>query len=106
MKYPINFSFLGFYFNMLVDNGEFINLSDTHDKLNNGGLFIWLKSIFGDRLDISLYTNEELNSIEEFFSSLSNAVDEERKMGITKNGLCLLVAYCFEGIQQNPKIRQ
>jgi hypothetical protein len=87
---------------MLVDSGESLDLSDTHDKLDNGGLFNWLKFKFGDRLDISLYSQEELNSIEEFFGSLSNVVDEERKMGISKNGLCLLVAYCFEGIQQNP----
>lgn len=104
MKYPINFTYLGFYFNMLVDNGDFLELSETHDKLDNRGLFIWLKSIYGERLDISLYTKEELNYIEDFFGNLSNAVDEESKMGIRKNGLCLLVAYCFEGIQQNIKI--
>lgn len=102
MKHPVTFTFLGFYLNLLVDSGEFLDLSETHKKLNQGGLFLWLKSLYGDRFDISLYSKTELDAIEEFFGNLSNSVDEERKMGISKNGLCLLVAYCFEGLQQNP----
>ena len=100
MKYPGNFTILGYYFNSLVDSGEILDLEETHKIIKRKSLFPWLKHKFEDRVDISLYSEKEINEIEEFFASLSSAVDEEKKMGICKNGLCLLVAYCFEGVQQ------
>lgn len=103
MTYPVKYTFLGFYLNSLIDNGEFISLSEIKEKINNKAVFPFLKSKYEDRLDISIYTEEELEKLEEFFFGLYNAVDEQRKMGIEKNGLCLLVAYCFEALQHNPE---
>ncbi|NLP59399.1 hypothetical protein [Lutibacter sp. B1] len=103
MKYPVRYTYLGFYINSLVDEGETLDLNETHEKIRNKTLFKWLKEKFPEKLDISLYTEEELNAIESFFESISVAVDEDRKMGITKNGLCLLVAYCLEALQHNPE---
>jgi len=103
MRHPVKFTFLGFYFNALVDSGEFLDLKETHTKLRDKQLFDWLLSMYSDRLDVSLFTKEQLNEIEDFFESLSNTTDEARKMGINKNGLCLLVAYCLEGAQREEK---
>lgn len=100
MKHPVRFTYLGFHFNSLVDSGEFIDLKQTHQKIQDKKLFSWLKDKFGDRMDISLYTENELNEIENFFAALSWNVDEDRKMGISKNGLCMLVAYCLDGAQK------
>lgn len=103
MRHPTAYTFLGFYFNALVDGGHHLDLSETHLYIRDKGLFNWLMDQFSDELDISLFTSQELDKIESFFQSLSIAVDEERKMGVKNNGLCLLVAYCFEGAQRKEE---
>lgn len=103
MKYPVRYTYLGFYLNSLVDNGEFISLFDIKREINKRNVLNFLKSQYEDKFDISLYTEEELEALEEFFHGLNDAVDEQRKMGIEKNGLCLLIAYCFEALQHNPE---
>ena len=102
MSYPINFTYLGFIFNALLDEGKFLNLSETHKKIEEKQLFEWLTERFDENIDIGLFSKEELNEIEDFFLSLSICVDENKKMGVFNNGLCLLVAYCFEALQNKP----
>lgn len=99
MQHPIRFTYLGFHFNSLVDSGEYLDLKETHLHINEMTLFSWLKGKYVNRFDISLFKEEELIVIESFFANLSFNIDAERKMGVTKNGLCLLIAYCFEGAQ-------
>lgn len=103
MRHPITYTFLGFHFNSLVDQGEELDLQQTHDKIRKKELFPWLKEQFGDLLDISLFSESDIDIIESYFESMSNAVNERRKFGVTKNGLCLLVAYCFEAAQRSEK---
>lgn len=103
MRHPITYTFLGFYFNSLVDSGEVLDLQTTHDKIRSKSLFKWLMTKYADRLDISLFSTEQLDKIEIFFESLSLATDERKKMGIEKNGLCLLVAYCLEAAQRTAE---
>lgn len=103
MRHPITYTFLGFHFNSLIDAGEVLDLRETHQKIRSVSLFPWLKTKFGDSLDLSLFTDEDIRQIESFFESLSIATDEKRKMGIENNGLCLLVAYCFEAAQRKEE---
>ena len=102
MKYPIKYTYLGFYLNSLVDSGEFISLSEIKIEISKRTVLSFLKSKYEDKFDISLYTKTELETIEDFFNGLNDVVDEQRKMGIEKNGLCLLIAYCFEALQHEP----
>ncbi|WP_139348535.1 hypothetical protein [Chryseobacterium sp. JV274] len=102
MKYPIKYTYLGFYLNSLVDSGEFISLSEIKIEISKRTVLSFLKSKYEDKFDISLYTKAELETIEDFFNGLNDVVDEQRKMGIEKNGLCLLIAYCFEALQHEP----
>ncbi len=103
MKYPVKYTFLGFYLNSIVDNGGFVELDIIQSKINGKAVFSYLKEKFGDELDISLYTENEIIEIEDYFYNLDNATDARRKFGIEKNGICLLVAYCFEALQHNPE---
>lgn len=102
MKYPVKYTYLGFYLNSLVDSGEFISLSEIKIEISKRSVLIFLKSKYEDKFDISLYTKAELETLEDFFNGLNDVVDEQRKMGIEKNGLCLLIAYCFEALQNEP----
>jgi len=103
MRHPVKYTFLGFHLNSLVDAGEFLDLKATHEKIRSKQLFDWLTTMYGDKIDISLYDKTQLNKIEDFFKSLSITTDEARKMGIEKNGLCLLIAYCLEAAQREEK---
>lgn len=103
LKYPGNLTFLGFQFNALLDSGESLDIQETQVKIEEEKLFSWLKDLYGKRIDISLFSPVDLSELEELFASLSNAIDEERKMGIRKNGLCLLIGYCLELIQNKPE---
>lgn len=102
MKYPVKYSYLGFYLNSIVDNGGFVELEIMKSKIDNKIVFQYLKEKFGDKLDISLYTKEEIEEIEYYFYNLYSVSDERRKFGIEKNGICLLIAYCFNALQNNP----
>jgi hypothetical protein len=98
-KHPTTYTFLGFHFNALIDEGHFLDLRETHEQIRNKTLFRWLTSQFKEGIDISLFNESDLNRIESFFESMSLAVNEGRKMGVRRNGLCLLVAYCFQAAQ-------
>lgn len=100
MRHPVPYTFLGFHFNSFIDNGDVLDLKETHKRIRDKAIFPWLKDKYGDRLDISLFSPEDLNSFEAFFESLSISTDENKKMGVKNNGLCLLLAYCLEGAQR------
>lgn len=103
MKYPVKYTFLGFYLNSIIDNGGFVELEIIQSKINDKAVLSYLKEKFGDELDISLYTEPEISKLEEYFYNLHSAVDARRKFGIEKNGICLLVAYCLNALQNNPE---
>lgn len=94
------YTFLGFQLNGLLDDGKTLDFDQTRKHVDDGSLFPWLKDEFGHNIDLSVYTPEELAAILELFQDLSDAVNSRRKFGVEHNGLALLVAYCFEGIQQ------
>lgn len=102
-RHPVGYTFLGFHFNSLVDNGKSLDLRETHQQIRDRNLFNWLSEKFGDEIDLSLYSEDDLNEILDFFGSISEVTDERRKMGITKNGLCLLVAYCLEAAKRKEE---
>lgn len=103
MKYPVKFTYLGFILNSIIDNGGFIDLDIVKNEIENRTIFNYLRRSFGEELDVSLYTDEEIKEIEDYFYNLDNVADSRRKFGIEKNGICLLVAYCFNALQNNPE---
>lgn len=90
----------------LVDSGKKLDIIGTHKHIREKTLFSWLTEQFGGRIDLSSYTKAEQAEMIEFFVSLSQVVDERRKMGIESNGLCLLLAYCIEAMEENPETIQ
>ena len=56
------------------------------------------KRLIGD-IDLSIFDETKRAALVAEWQDLLNAVDARRKFGVEKNGLCLLVAYCLEGIQ-------
>lgn len=101
--FPCTFTFLALQFNRLLDKGLILDLDETHRKIQSNTLFSWLEEMFEDSLDISLYTESDRKELGSFFEGLSSTVDEEQKMYVHNNGLCLLIGYCLEGINQEYK---
>ncbi|MEG1563034.1 MAG: hypothetical protein RR365_04820 [Bacteroides sp.] len=95
---PFCFVYLGVHLNSLLDKGETWNIADILFKAEQETLVSWLET----QLDMSPFDTDDKRVLSEEFASLANAVDAEKKMGVSQNGICLLIAYCFELIQNKP----
>lgn len=104
MNYPVNFTHLGFQLNSLLDTGIFISLKSIQQKIDNKEALTYLSNNYSD-FDISLYIDKEIKYFESYFNDLYSVIDESRKFGINQNGLCLLVAYCFQALQNKTGIK-
>ncbi|GAA4334278.1 hypothetical protein [Flaviaesturariibacter amylovorans] len=103
MRHPLLYTFMGFHLNALVDQGEHLDYGETTLFIDNRRVIPWLHEKFPGELDLSLFSPDELDRAERYFESMANAVDAERKFGVKKNGLCLLIAYCLEAAQREEK---
>lgn len=97
------YSYTGIIWSIMpaLSSGRSISLSQTQDRINDGTLFEWLKAELGE--DFGDWTGHDENqraAVLDQFQSLAVAVDEKRKFGVRDNGLCLIVAYCAECLQQ------
>lgn len=90
----------------LVDAGKKISLNDTHYHIRDKSIFTWLQEKFPGRIDLSAHEPSDLTYMADQFNSWSMIIDEHRKMEISHNGLCLLIAYCIEGVEANPNTVQ
>jgi len=96
----LQYTYLAFNLNSLLDGGSLLDYDETVAHIGDGTLFGWLEEKFRNKIDLSLLDVTDAATVLEHFQSLANAVDAERKFGVRKNGLCLLIAYCVECIQQ------
>jgi len=100
MNETLKFTHLGFLLNALLDCGSALDIDDTRKHIGDGSLFNWLTETFGNDIDLSLYRPDDEATVLDLFESVANAANSRRKFGVERNGLALLVAYCFEGLQQ------
>ena len=100
MKHPVPFTYLGFYINSLIDSGASESITFIKTKIEDNSLFDYLNSKYTENFDTTIFSKIQLIEIENYFNDLSSSMDESRKMGIEKNGLCLLIGYCLEGAQR------
>jgi hypothetical protein len=96
-------TFLAFELNAQLDAGHRLDYAETRQHIELRDIFQWLKRELPD-LDLSIIVGqpEEGEIIEDVWYSLWNAVDARRKFGVQNNGLCLLLAYTIEMIQNPP----
>ena len=96
--YPSYLAIMGFGVNAAIDSGSHQNISPRmiRDKIEDGTIFHFLKNDLD--VDISLITDSWKMKILEHWQSMNNATTPE-EMGAVNNGLCLLIAYILEDIQ-------
>ena len=102
-------TYLGLESNAVHDERPDLNLSfqEIHDAADRKELVQHLALRFGDSADLSLLTSlpDNQNELAEVNQALHDAASalygrERKKVGVTKNGLCLVHALILEAIQQ------
>lgn len=104
MQPYLRYTLLAFHLNAMLDRGKTLDVDEVHRHVEVGDVLDWVSEQFADDyFDISGYTPADRDVVVELFQGLANAVDSRRSFGVEHNGICLLLAYCIEGIQQlNP----
>lgn len=87
----------------LIDSGadEGTTIEEVEQHIEAGDLFPWLAQRFS-RLDLSLHRDRSDREINDGLSEILGgyAGQERRKWGIENNGICLLLSWTNELIQQ------
>jgi len=98
-------TYLMFMLNSLIDRGAHagISMEVVKEHIADGDVFSWLTDRFpADGLDLSHYRPEVAKEINEKLNDILGGYDgsERRKWGVENNGICLLLAWIAELIQQ------
>jgi len=91
----------GFQLNKLVDAEEKISVEITLAKLRERSILEYLKQTFDSKINLNIFSQAEYHEVEETFNTYWFNIDENKKFGINKNGLCLLISYCLQKIQES-----
>jgi hypothetical protein len=89
--------------NMLVDEAEaVVSPSDVKQWIADGSILDQLRALYGDYPEFApVHQAEAVLMLKEWKAVLDiYAGREETKMGVSKNGLCLLIGYCIEMLMQ------
>lgn len=94
-------TFIGFYLNGALGSGKYddISIGEVKEKIRKHVIFDYLQDTLNDDIDLSFLTPEDKRELNKDWKTLIDTVDEAKRMRVHKNGLCLLVAYVFEGIR-------
>ena len=98
-----HYTYLILEFNAALDTGKYdhVTMEEARDHIEKGDLFDWLRKLIGQGLDLSLYKPEELTTINDQLNELLGGYyGREGKWGVENRGLCLLVAWVTELVQQ------
>lgn len=94
------FTSLGQIFSQELGAGRHLDLAATRAHIRDGSLFEWL----ADQLPNcrGCWFQDDEPSMLDVFAKARQACGD---LGITGNGLVLLVAYCFEGVKYDPRLQ-
>lgn len=84
--------------NALLDKGDFLDPALVHEAIQQERLLHLLFDTFPT--DLSLFTEgEDAEALHELLGRVENAIDAERKFGVSRNGLSLIMAFCICALQ-------
>lgn len=95
--------------NSAIDSGKHssINIADIHGAIEQRSLLKFLKAACKDDIDLSLHLPGGIDGFTAFYESAIGRIydgyagSERRKWGIQNQGLCLVLAWTNEIIQQS-----
>lgn len=101
------------HINSLIDSGKYadITINDIHKAIERGQVLRFLKERAAKNIDLSIFLNSNVyGDFESYYESqLENiyhgyAGQERRKWGVENSGLCLVLAWTSEIIQQGQDL--
>jgi hypothetical protein len=90
--------------NALIDAGEYadISIDQVEQHIDTGDLGPWLQARLAGERGLSVFTSERLEEINDGLRSVLGVYrGRERKWGVRHSGLCLLIAWAAELIQNH-----
>lgn len=96
------------HLNALVDSGKYndISIEDVHSAIEGKRVLQFLKERVGNGIDLSVHFSDTWGDFDAFYETKLNDIyggyagNERRKWGVENLGLCLLIAWTNEIIQQ------
>jgi hypothetical protein len=86
--------------NFLLDQGQSLDLLETRRHVFDGDLLGWIDNRFPHlALGLSYISTVDQAELHERFQDFAS-VRAEARYGVQDNGICAVLAYCIEGIQQ------
>lgn len=100
----VDLTFLQFQLIALLDADRHrdVTFDEVYAAIDNADVLGWLKIRFAGHVDLSLYGTSRAGEVEAALEAASGGLRgrERRKTGVETNGLCLLLAFTTEAIQQ------
>ena len=98
-------TYAAFALNGALDTGRYADLSidELRPAIDAGRVFPLLEQRLGADYRLGWLSDEERAELSDEWSRFSNGLDARRNLLIGRNGLCLLIAYVLEGIQQDAQ---
>lgn len=96
------FTVIGFGLNGALGSGKYNNISieKIKSEILKNTIFDYLEKELSDDVDFSYLTKDDKSELNNEWESFVNNIDESRKLCVDKNGICLIMAYILEGIQE------
>jgi hypothetical protein len=97
-------TFMAFLVNRAIDRNAHIGVTvhDVKERIRDGSIFRYLETrIHG--LGLSDVSNEMRADLLREWRDMEVTLNESSKLGIEKNGFCLLLGYLLEGIQRTTR---
>lgn len=97
------------HLNSLVDSGKYddISLGEVEDHIDDGSILRFIRDRAGNDIDLSVHLDSSTyGNFEQFYVAHLQSIfdayagNERRKWGVEHKGLCLLIAWTNEIIQQ------
>jgi hypothetical protein len=84
------------------DSGKYddVSVDEVYRHLRAGSLPNFLVGRFNSEINLSIVSESDWPSLIDEWGNFANAIDAERKYGIAKRGISLLMAYALESMHQ------
>jgi hypothetical protein len=103
------FTLLVLHLNSMLDTGKFdgITIEEVHRHIDDRSVLQWLQEIGQRSIDLSVHLDANVyGNFEEMYSNYLQNISggyrgqERRKWGVENRGLCLLIAWTNEALQE------
>ena len=82
-----------------MDHGIHMDINEVKRHAESETISSFMRERLPDA-DFSIFDASDWKTITERFYNMDNAIDARRKFGVEKNGMCLLMAWTLQGLQE------